>query len=185
MTATARAAAVLAYLSSVILANWLTTRYGFVPVGFGYTATAGTFAAGGVLVVRDVVQDTIGRAGTARLIIAAALLSYLVATPAIAVASGLAFLTSETLDMLAYTPLRRRAERFGDRRWQAAVTAGAILGAITDSIVFLTVAFGWASVRPALPGQMIGKLEITAAFLIVGAVTGRAVLRQSVQRKGA
>jgi hypothetical protein len=41
-------AASVIYLASVILANWLTTQFGFIDVGFGNAATAGTFAAGGI-----------------------------------------------------------------------------------------------------------------------------------------
>lgn len=175
--------AVLVYVGSVLLANWLTTRYGFVNVGFGKATTAGTFAAGGALVVRDIVQDALGRAGVIVLIVVAAGLSYLVSAPAIALASGAAFLIAESLDMLAYTPLRKRA-RFGDRRWQVAVAAGATVGALADTVVFLTIAFGWASVRPALAGQLLGKGEVVAALIVLGVAT-RALLRESVDAAGA
>ena len=159
------------YLASVVLANILTTRYGFIPVGFGYMATAGTFAAGGALVVRDLVQDTAGRLGVVALILLAALLSYLLAAPAIAIASGLAFLLSEALDMAFYTPLRARA-RFGDRWWRTAVLAGAVVGAVADSVVFLWVAFGRASIAHSLPGQLVGKLEVAALFIVLGSLAG-------------
>lgn len=174
---------VLVYLGSVVLANWLTTRYGFVPVGFGKAATAGTFAAGGALVVRDLLQDAIGRIGVAALILVAAALSFLVAAPAIATASAAAFLVAESLDMLAYTPLRAKA-KFGDWRWRAAVAAGAFIGAIADSVIFLWIAFGRSSIRPALEGQLIGKYEVALAFIVVGAVAG-AVLRKSQHTESA
>src|SRR5882672_5111195 len=132
------AIAIVVYLFSVILANWLTTRYGFVPVGFGHLATAGTFAAGGALVVRDVVQDAVGRVGVLALIAITGLVSYLVADPSIATASMVAFLASEMLDMTAYTPLRSRA-KFGDWRWRAAVLAGGAVGAVADTLIFLTI----------------------------------------------
>lgn len=177
------AVAILAYLASVVAANYLTTRYGFIPVGFGKTATAGTFAAGAALVVRDVVQDAIGRVGVAVLILAAAALSFLVAAPAIAVASGCAFLISEALDMALYTPLRSRA-RFGDTRWSIAVAVAGVVGAVADSVVFLIIAFGAASVRAALPGQLLGKAEVIAALIFAG-VAGRALLRQPLNSKGA
>jgi hypothetical protein len=167
----------------VVVANWLTTHTGFVPVGFGQQATAGTFAIGGALVVRDVLQDALGRAGVAVLILAGAGVSFAVAAPAVAAASLLAFLVSETLDMAVYTPLRRRG-RFGDSWWQAAVTAGAAVGAVTDSIVFLGIAFGSAAIWPALAGQLLGKAEIASLLLAVG-VAGRAVLREPLDRTGA
>jgi uncharacterized PurR-regulated membrane protein YhhQ (DUF165 family) len=177
------AAAVVVYIGSVLLANWLTTRYGFVPVGFGETATAGTFAAGGALVVRDLVQDAVGRVGVLGLIAVAALLSYLIADPFIATASALAFLIAEVLDMTVYTPLRAKA-RFGDWHWQVAVAAGGVVGAIADTVVFLWVAFGRAAVMPGLPGQLIGKCEVIAVLIVVG-VAARGVLRQSLNAEGA
>lgn len=161
------ASAAVIYLASVVLANWLTTRYGFVHVWPGAKATAGTFAAGGALVVRDVVQDAVGRVGALTLILVAAAVSFLVSAPAIAVASGAAFLVSETLDMVVYSPLRKRA-KFGGPRWQVAVAAGAVLGAVADTVVFLRIAFGWAAVAPRLNGQLIGKGEIVAAFIVAG-----------------
>jgi hypothetical protein len=39
-------AAFAAYVASILGANWLVQHYGVVSVGFGLTATAGTFAAG-------------------------------------------------------------------------------------------------------------------------------------------
>jgi uncharacterized PurR-regulated membrane protein YhhQ (DUF165 family) len=171
------------YLCSIVLANWLTTHYGFVPVGFGRTATAGTFAAGGALVVRDLLQDAIGRVGVALLIIVGAGLSYLVAASFIATASCAAFLVSEALDMAVYTPLRKRAE-FGDNRWALAVGAAALVGAVADTLIFLSIAFGRAAVMPALPGQLIGKAEVAVALIVMG-VTSRAVLRQPVHAEGA
>lgn len=177
------AACIVAYLGSVVLANWLTTRYGFIPVGFGKMATAGTFAAGGALVVRDVLQDAIGRIGVAVLILVGAGLSWLVADHHIAAASALAFLVAEFLDMAAYTPLRARA-KFGDWKWQAAVAAGAVIGGVADSVIFLWVAFGRSAVLPNLPGQLIGKWEVAAVFIIGGAV-GRGVLREPEHAAGA
>jgi uncharacterized PurR-regulated membrane protein YhhQ (DUF165 family) len=180
-------AAVAIYLASVVVANWLTTHYGFVPVGFGHLATAGTFAAGGALVVRDVVQDAVGRAGVFALILLAAGLSWLVANPAIAVASGCAFLLSETVDMAGYTALRpplRVRRTFGDWKWSAAVALGGLLGAVADSVIFLWIAFGRSAIAPNIAGQLIGKAEVIAAFIVLGAL-GRAVLREPVYAEGA
>lgn len=171
------------YLLSVVVANWATTRYGFVSVGFGHAATAGTFAAGGALVVRDVLQDAIGRIGVAALIVAGAGLSFAVAAPAIAVASMLAFLLAESIDMAIYTPLRRKGA-FGGRWWQVAVGAGALVGAVADSVVFLWVAFGRAAIASSLTGQLLGKYEVALAFIVIGAV-GRALLREPVYAESA
>lgn len=175
--------AVAVYLGSVVLANWLTTHYGFIDVGFGHAATAGTFAAGGALFVRDVVQDALGRVGTVALILLAAGLSWFVANPHIALASGAAFLAAELLDMAAYTPLRRRGQ-FASPWWSRAVILGALLGAVADSVIFLWIAFGSQTILPNLTGQLLGKGEVVLVLLALGSVSGE-VLRQPLDAKGA
>ena len=107
-------------------------------------------------------------------------ISYLIADPRIALASVVAFAAAEILDFVVYTPIRARS-RLGDRRWAGAVTASSIVGALADTILFLAIAFGWAAVLPALAGQMLGKLWATLAYLIVGKVGSRALLRESVR----
>jgi uncharacterized PurR-regulated membrane protein YhhQ (DUF165 family) len=171
------AAAAAAFVGTVILANYLTTTFGFVPVGFGLVATAGTFIAGAALALRDVVQDALGRAAVAGAILAGAILSFVVADPLIALASAAAFLVSELADFAVYTPLRAR-QRFGGRRWALAVTASGVVGAVVDTVVFLGIAFGAASILPGLAGQLVGKSWATLAFLALGWVIARAVLRQ-------
>lgn len=156
------------FLGLIVLANYTTTRYGMVPVGFGLTATFGTYFAGATFVVRDSLQDWFGRRVVVALIAAGALLSVFLAAPVIAVASGVAFLVSETADLIVYTPLRRRG-------YIRAAVASNVAGSFVDSVLFLALAGFpvWLSV----PGQMAGKLALTlAAVLIVGGA--RAVLRK-------
>jgi queuosine precursor transporter len=188
-----RAALVLAaaFVAAVVLANWLTARYHFVPVGFGLEATAGTFAAGACLALRDGLQDAAGRWAVALAIGAGAALSWATSTPALALASGAAFLVSEALDAAVYTPLRGRA-RTGGPRWAGAVTASNVAGAVVDTLAFLTLAFGTAAVTwAALGGQLVGKAWPTLAFLGAGALLGwvvsrrRAVPREPVYAAGA
>lgn len=172
-------------LGGVVVANWLTSRYGFVPVGFGQKATAGTFAAGLVLAARDATQDLLGRHAMLVVVAIGACLSYLLADPFIALASLVAFAVSELLAFAVYSPLRRRS-RLGDRHWVAAVVASSLVGAVADTVVFLAIAFGWAAVMPALAGQLVGKAWATVAYLAIGkGVSGGAVLRQPLQREGA
>ena len=175
--------ATLTYLASVVVANYLTTTYGFIPVGLGQAATAGTFAAGGALVVRDLVQDAIGRLGVAALILMGALLSLLVAAPAIAVASMTAFAVAEAADFVLYTPLRKRG-RYGSRWWATAVLAGAAVGAVLDTVLFLWIAFGWATVSGGLPGQLVAKGEVVLALIVIG-WAARAVLREPLDTRRA
>ena len=169
-----RLAAVAAFLGLVVAANWLTASYGLIPVGFGLVATAGTFAAGLVLLARDLVHDTAGRLAVAGCIAAGAALSAVLATPQLAVASGAAFAVSEMADYAVYAPLRRRG-------WARAVLASNTVGATVDTLLFLTLA-GFP-VWSAMPGQMYVKTAATLAVVTPVVVT-RAVLRNRVRTQG-
>jgi uncharacterized PurR-regulated membrane protein YhhQ (DUF165 family) len=136
------------YVSSVVAANVATSHLGMVPVGFGLTVTAGTYAAGVALLARDVVQDTAGRRMVLAAIAAGAALSAWLATPQLALASGAAFAASEVADMAVYTPLRRGG-------WARAVLASNAVGAVVDTVLFLWLA-GFP-VMASLPGQLVGK----------------------------
>ena len=151
------------FLASIPLANWLTSSYGFVPVGFGFSATAGTYAAGVALVARDFVHEFGGVKTVLGVIGLGVALSLLLADPAIALASGVAFLVSELADMAVYTPLR-------EKRWRLAVIGSSIVGAIIDTILFLGIAFGVAALTTeAITGQLVGKvLWVAVPVAIIG-----------------
>lgn len=155
---TAASVAATTLLACVLAANYVTTRYGMVPVGFGLVATAGTYFAGLTFVVRDTLQDTVGKRGTIAVIVAAAALSFFIASPAIAVASAAAFFLAEVSDLLVYTPLRKRG-------YVRAAVASNVVGSFVDTVVFLAIA-GFP-VFGALPGQMVGKLAVTLAAVAV------------------
>lgn len=167
--------------AGIVAANYATTRYGFVPVGFGLSATAGTFAAGVTLALRDGIQDIFGRWAILVVIVAGTALSFLVADPAVALASAVAFLLAELLNFAVYTPLRERS-RLGDKRWALAVASSNLAGAIADTAVFIGIAFGVTAIMSAMPGQLVGKAWATVIYLVIGAIVG-AVLRQSVQSR--
>jgi queuosine precursor transporter len=160
-----------AFIACILAANYVTTEYGMVPVGFGVVATAGTYFAGLCFVLRDAVQDTAGKRSVLALIVVGALASYLVSDPFIALASGVAFLVSEVCDLLVYTPLRRRG-------YLRAALASNVVGALIDTVLFLWIA-GFP-IADAIAGQMVGKLLVTlAVVLAVGGV--RVVSRQPVR----
>jgi hypothetical protein len=175
------ALAVAAYIATVAAANWLTSRYGFVPVGFGLTATAGTYAIGCAFVFRILIQESYGSAWRGRLvmfaaILAGAALSWALANPALAVASGVTFLISESADWAVYTPLRQRG-------WARAAVAGNGVGAVVDTFLFLWLA-GFPIIA-AVPGQLVGKAYATVIYLVLGWAVRRAVLRHSIDPAGA
>lgn len=159
--------AVIVLFGSLLAANYVTTDYGFVPVGFGLSATAGTFFAGFALAARDAINDAWGRWAVVVVILAGTAVSFAMSAPAIAIASATAFLVAEGLDFAVYVPIRNRA-KFGDKRWALAVVASNIVGAIADTVVFLGIAFGAAAIMPALPGQLVGKSYATIAYLLIG-----------------
>ncbi|WP_280502035.1 VUT family protein [Nocardia farcinica] len=177
---TAGVIAAAGLLASVIAANYVTTRYGFVPVGFGLQATAGTIFAGVALALRDAIQDLAGKWAVVVVIVAAAVVSYFIASPAIAVASAVAFAVAELLDFAVYTPLRARSQ-FGDRRWSAAVLASGVVGAVVDTVVFIGLAFGVTAISGVLVGQLVGKMWANLAYLIIGWGVGSRVERAFVR----
>jgi len=152
-----RAALTIAFLACILAANYVTTHLGMVPVGFGLIATAGTYFAGLTFVLRDSLQDVAGKRWTLSAIAAGAALSFLVSDPFIALASAVAFALAELADLAVYTPLRKRG-------YIRAAIASNIVGALVDTIVFLWIA-GFP-ILAALPGQMVGKLLVTAVAVI-------------------
>lgn len=170
-----RIVSIAAFLGLAVAANVLTATYGMVPVGFGLIATAGTWAAGLVLLARDWVHDTAGRWAVLGCIAAGAALSWAMTNPALALASGAAFAISELADLAVYTPLRKRG-------WAKAAVASNLVGSAVDTVVFLALA-GFP-IWQAMPGQMLAKTTATA--VVVGAVVvARAVLRDRVRPEGA
>lgn len=158
--------ALVGYVGTIFAANWFIAHVGYqaapgaphtIPVGFGYRAPSGVLWIGVALTLRDMVQVALGKRAVVGAIVVAAALSYVVA-PAYAVASAAAFLTSETLDFLVYTPLADRG------RWLTAIAASNTVGAVVDSLLFLWIAFGSLAL---LPGQVIGKLWMSAVALLV------------------
>lgn len=150
----------VAYIATIILANWSIRAFGVVPVGFGLFAPAGVYWVGLTFTLRDLTQERLGRRATVIAVLIGALVSALV-SPQLALASVGAFLVSELLDMAVYTPLRARS-------WLLAVAASNTVGLVVDSILFLSLAFGSLQY---LAGQVVGKAEMTILAVAVLAVT--------------
>lgn len=153
-----------AFAATIPLANWLIGNVGTVcipqgpcllPVGFGLTAPSGVLVVGASLVLRDMVHEAGGAKSALVAIGIGGILSALFATPALLIASVLAFMLAELADLAVYAPLRER------RLWLAVLLSG-IAGAIVDSAVFLWVAFGSLAF---IEGQILGKLWMTLLAL--------------------
>ena len=164
-------AAMVIFAATVAAANWLTSHYGFIPVGFGLAATAGTYAAGFCLLARDWIHDTAGRPAVLAAIAAGGMASAVTAGPRLAVASATAFVLSEVVDLLVYQPLRRHG-------WIRAVVASNMVGAPVDTVLFLALA-GYP-IWAAVPGQLVAKATATMVPVVLVLVV-RAVLRHRLR----
>ncbi|QCI68833.1 VUT family protein [Phreatobacter stygius] len=159
-------ASLVGFVATIPLANWLIGNVGtfcvpngpcVIPVGFGLMAPSGVLMVGLALVLRDLVQRTLGLGWSLAGVLAGAALSWFVAPPALALASGAAFLFSELADTAVYTPLARR-------RLITAVLASSLVGTAIDSALFLWLAFGSVAL---LPGLVLGKVWMVAAATLV------------------
>jgi len=125
--------------------------------------------AGAALVLRDLVQRRLGATTSSLAILVGAVLSAMLAPPALVVASAAAFLLSEFADLAVYTPLVRRG-------LIVAVVASSVVGLVVDSIVFLWLAFGSLDF---LLGQIVGK-----AWMVLLSIPFVAWLRRRDERLG-
>lgn len=145
-----------AFALTVPLANWMIGNVGtvcppdgpcLIPVAPGLLAPSGVMVAGLAFVLRDLVQRRLGLAWTITAIAFGAILSVLVAPPALVFASVVAFLVSELADLGVYTPLQRRG-------LVLAVVASSMVGLFLDTLIFLQLAFGSIEL---IWGQIVGK----------------------------
>lgn len=161
-----RIALIVAFASTVPVANWMIGNIGtecilsgpcLVPTGFGTAAPSGVLMVGAALVLRDLIQEVGGIRDAIVAIAIGGVLSWLVAPPALVLASVAAFVLAEFADLAVYTPLRQR------RLGLAVITSG-FVGAVVDSSVFLLLAFGSLQF---VEGQVLGKIWMSLAALMV------------------
>lgn len=168
------------FVATVPAANYLIGNVGtecipngpcLVPVGFGLMAPSGVLMVGAALVLRDIVHERMGAPASIGAICAGAVLSLAVAAPSLAFASAMAFLLAELADLMVYAPLRRR-------RLVLAVLASGVVGAVVDSAVFLSLAFGSLAL---IEGQVLGKVWMTAAAALVLVIVRRHRVRATTR----
>ena len=157
---------IVGYMATIPIANFMIGNIGtfcvpdgpcMIPVGFGYSAPSGVLMVGLALVLRDYVQEHFGTKWSIAAITFGAILSYFLADPFIALASFVAFATSELFDFAVYTYVRKR-----DRA--LAIAASGVVGSILDSAVFLFIAFQSLAY---IEGQIIGKVAISLLAAII------------------
>jgi len=168
----------VAFILTIPFANWMIGNIGVVcpdngpcliPVAPSVMAPSGVLMIGVALVLRDLIQRRLGKKWTIGAIVAGAILSALIAPPALVIASATAFLLSEFADFAIYTPLQ-------EKRLVLAVFLSGIVGLVVDSIVFLQLAFGGLDY---LTAQIVGK-----AWMILLALPFIWILRQRDDRLG-
>jgi queuosine precursor transporter len=153
------------YVGAAAAANLLIAQFGppAVPV-------VSFLLVGFIMTTRDRLHDAwqgrrlSGRLGV--LIAAGSLVSYLVNADAapIAIASAVAFAVSESVNALVYQPMLARGVP-----WLTRVNAGNVPNALLDSMIFVTLAFGFA------PGIIAAQV---AAKVLGGAVWSIALSRR-------
>lgn len=155
-----------AFALCIPAANWLIGNVGtfcvpegpcLIPVAPGLTAPSGVLMIGLALVLRDLVQRSLGVKWAAGAVLVGAALSAFFAPPALVIASATAFLLSELADLAVYTPLQKKG-------LVLAVFASSVVGLVIDSAVFLYLAFGSLDY---IAGQIIGKMWMVLLALPV------------------
>jgi queuosine precursor transporter len=152
-----------AFLACIPAANWLIGNVGttcipngpcLIPVAPGLMAPSGVLMIGLALALRDQLQEVAGRGWVLACIAGGAALSLLFSPGALALASATAFLMAELLDWKVYDRLRAQGRAM-------AVLASGMAGAVLDSLLFSSIAFGtiaWA------PGLVLAKVYASVAL---------------------
>lgn len=162
-----------AFLLSIPFANWWLKTNGMWTSPLLGPLPSALWVVAISFVLRDLAQITLGRTFAWAAVAAGTVLSWWLASPALAVASGAAFLISESTDAAIFTPLANRG------RFLLGVTISGYIAGFVDSAVFLRIAFGsWGG---------WWQLGIAKAVVILAATpvawgVRYALLRQPVQR---
>lgn len=167
------------YILAILIANVLTASMKPLEMGI-FLIPVGTFLIGLTFMLRDFVQNQIGRQKTYYVIVTALILSaitsYLLGdTIWVVFASALSFAFSETADTEIYSRLRLPlAYR---------VLYSGLVGGILDSVIFVIIGISplgagfipWVAVPAAIGGQILVKciMQLLGAFAIKQFVTNK------------
>jgi uncharacterized PurR-regulated membrane protein YhhQ (DUF165 family) len=169
------------FLASIPFANWWLTNHGlwdsFGPIP-GPIPSA-VWVVGFAFVLRDLAQLELGRGWSWAAIAVGCFLSWWVAAPAIAFASAMAFLWSESTDALIFTPL---ANRGTTKMFLLGVTISGYAASVVDSALFVRLAFhsfdGWWQLT-------LAKVFFVLLATPVAWLVRRAVSHNALQPAGA
>jgi len=147
--------AVFAMCAAVTASNIL-VQYPFHFFGLEHVLTYGAFVYPFAFLVNDLTNRHFGPQVARRVVyagfFAGLAVSWWLASPRFAIASGSAFLFAQLIDIAVFTPLRRKS-------WWKAPFAAAIAGSFFDTILFFSIAFagpfGFIDVITCQPDQSI------------------------------
>jgi len=129
--------AICAMCVAVVSSNIL-VQYPIHAFGLGEILTYGAFTYPFAFLINDLTNRRFGPALARRVVYAgfaaAIIISWMLATPRLAIASASAFLFAQLLDIAVFSPLRRRT-------WWQAPLAAAIAGSMLDTVFFFALAF--------------------------------------------
>ncbi|GAA4657890.1 VUT family protein [Bartonella pachyuromydis] len=121
-----------------VTASNILVQYPVYWFGLNELLTYGAFTYPFAFLINDLTNRFYGPAAARRVVyagfFAGVFVSWILATPRLAIASSLAFLFGQLLDIVVFTPLRRKA-------WWKAPLAAALVGSALDTVVFFALAF--------------------------------------------
>lgn len=165
-------ALIFLYLLSIVTANVVTAA--LAPLSFGpFVVPAGTLIVGLIFVLRDFVQQAVGRIRTYAVIAVAMVVSALTSywlgdTLWIVGASAITFLLSESTDTEIFSRLRLPLA--------SRMLYSGLVGGVLDSVIFVLVGLSplgagilpWEEVGMAITGQIVFKslMQAVAAAIV-------------------
>ena len=131
----------IAAMAIIVAVSNFAVQYPFKYFGLGDYLTWGAFTYPFAFLLNDLTNRRFGSPAARRVVyvgfIAAVVLSVAIASPRIAVASGLAFLVAQLLDVSVFDRFRRAA-------WWQAPFISSVVGSAVDTAIFFTLAFAGA-----------------------------------------
>ena len=163
----------VAAMTLVVVASNILVQYPFAPFGLADYLTWGAFTYPFAFLVTDLTNRRFGPS-TARKVVyvgfaAAVILSIMLATPRIALASGTAFLTAQLIDVAVFHRLRRHF-------WWTAPLFSSLIGSTIDTALFFSLAFAgsgvgeanyWGLVLPVWVGWAVFDYLVKVAHAVV------------------
>ena len=140
----------LTAMTLVVLSSNILVQHPFQHLGLGDYLTWGAFSYPFSFLVTDLSNRRFGPRGARQVVYAgfvlAVILSVILATPRIAIASGAAFLLAQLLDIGIFTRLR-------DRAWWLPPFVSSVISSALDTAIFFSVAF-YCGLVPGMGGTI-------------------------------